>query len=53
MRDIGESENEIPQELGRADRAMRQASKRIRKWQTRPSFKCTGKSSRNATKSYE
>ncbi len=27
MRDIGASENEIPQELGRADRAMRQASR--------------------------
>ena len=29
MRDIGESENEIPQELGRADRAMRQASREL------------------------
>ena len=29
MRDIGESENEIPQELGRADRAMRQATKEL------------------------
>ena len=27
MREIGASENEIPQELGRADRAMRMASK--------------------------
>ena len=27
MREIGASENEIPQELGRADRAMRQASR--------------------------
>ena len=31
MRDIGESENEIPQELGRADRAMRQATKELEK----------------------
>ena len=30
MRDIGESENEIPQELGRADRAMRQASRELK-----------------------
>ena len=29
MRDIGESENEIPQELGRADRAMRQATREL------------------------
>ena len=29
MRDIGESENEIPQELGRADRSMRQASREL------------------------
>ena len=29
MRDIGESENEIPQELGRADRAMRQAAREL------------------------
>ena len=27
MREISSSENEIPQELGRADRAMRQASR--------------------------
>ena len=30
MRDIGESENEIPQELGRADRAMRQATRELK-----------------------
>ena len=29
MRDIGETENEIPQELGRADRAMRQATREL------------------------
>ncbi len=29
MRDIGESENEIPQDLGRADRAMRQATREL------------------------
>ena len=29
MRDIGESENGIPQELGRADRAMRQATREL------------------------